>query len=280
MPAVGVAPRFKVVRAILTRTGTTDVVVRINPTFKYFKCSGFKAKVTGSGATSKIGLVDANSDQFYLDAADKDYQTATINRLFTLDSTGTGGTGVTPTDATGAALTADVVAAAEPILEGPITVTWNDADGAAGTLALELKLEIAPPPGFRKRLVTLTRTATGNVLGTVGLGGATYFKCNGFRVQDTGPTNSILELKDADGIIFYLDAATKDYHTAEITRSFIQDDTRTGLTGLTLTDSTGAALAANSSIYARPILKGPIAVRWNNATDTASVMRLEVMVEV
>jgi len=271
------APRFKVVRATLTRTGTSDVVVKINPTFKYFKCSGFKAKVTSSGATSKIGLADGNADTFYLDAADKDYQTATIQRLFQLDSTGV--SGLTPTDATGAVLVTDVEPSPEPILEGPITVTWNDADGAAGTLALELRLEIAPPPGFRKRLVTLTRTATGNVLGTAGLGGATYFKCNGFRALDTGPTNSIIELKDAEGTIFYLDAATKDYHTAEITRVFTQDDTRTGL-GMTLTDATGAALAASTPVSSRPILKGPIAVRWNNATDTTGTLRLEIMVEV
>lgn len=280
MSQASFASRFKKVKLVLPRTGTTDVTAHTNLTgFRYFKCANFRAKVASSGATSQIQLTDGNGDVFYKDAADKDYQTATVQRVFAQDDTAITG-GVTASDATGAAVTfvTGVNSAPPAILEGPVTVTWIDADGAAGTLTLELLLELMPPPGFRKRVATLTRTATGDVIKTVGVGGSKLFTCSGFRAKDTGPTNSKIELKDANGVIFYLDAATADYHTAEITRSFMRDDTATGL-GLSPADATGAALAVGQ-VVPPAILRAPITVRWNNATDTTGTMRLELMVEV
>jgi hypothetical protein len=141
--AAGSSGKFKKRVITLTRTGTGSVVGTVGiGGQRYGKLNSFRARVTSSGATSQIELKDSLARVFYKDAADKDYQTAAVNRIVVADDTLTG-ISFTPTDATGAALTAaDAVWPVQPVLEGPITVTWADADGAAGTLRLELYLEV------------------------------------------------------------------------------------------------------------------------------------------
>jgi hypothetical protein len=141
MPA-GSSGKFKKRVLTLTRTGTGNVVGVIGAGGqRFFQCSSFRARVTSSGATAQVELKDSLGRIFYKDAADKDYQTAAVNRVFSFDDTLTG-LGFATTDATGAVIAASEGAGERPVLEGPITVTWGDADGGAGTLRLELYLEV------------------------------------------------------------------------------------------------------------------------------------------
>jgi len=140
MPA-GSAGKFKKRVLTQTRTGTGSVVTTIGiGGQRYGKLNSFRARVTSSGATSQIEIKDSLGRVIYKDAADKDYQTATVNRAIAFDDTLTG-LGFTAADATGAAMTAGGTFEV-PVLEGPLTVTWADADGTAGTQRVELYLEV------------------------------------------------------------------------------------------------------------------------------------------
>lgn len=132
---------------------------------------------------------------------------------------------------------------------------------------------------YRKRVITLTRTGTGSVVGAVGAGGQSFFKLNSFRakVTSSGATSQI-EIKDRLGRIIYKDAADKDYQTAFVNRAIAFDDTLTGL-GFTAVDATGAAMTAGGT-FEVPVLEGPITVTWADADGSAGTLRLELYLEV
>ena len=133
------APGFRKRIVTVTSTGaSTSRAVGLGGV-KYARVVGFRALASGD-TTTTIGLADAKGRTFYLDAAAKDYTTA-VNRVIVYDDTLTG-INFTPTDATGAALTAADAAHAGPVIEGPITVTWGSVDAAGRTLRLELMLEV------------------------------------------------------------------------------------------------------------------------------------------
>lgn len=133
-------PRFR--KRVLTITSTgASTAARIGlGGVKYARLVGFRALATTDTAT-QIEIKDALNRVFYKDAADKDYATAAVNRVIVYDDTLTG-LNFTPTDATGAALTAADAAHAGPVVESPFTVTWSNVSGAGLTLRLELILEV------------------------------------------------------------------------------------------------------------------------------------------
>lgn len=243
------------------------------------KVESFRAKATTDTAT-QIEIKDARGRVFYKDAADADYATAVVNRLFAFDDTATG-LGFTASDSTGAAPSAgQIVKGGSPIVEGPLTITWSNGT-AADTLRLEVMIDSGAPSSFRTRAKSLTIPAGAtSVAGTFGFGGVRYGKVDSFRAAITSGTDTTtqIELKDAKGRIFYKDAANKDYTTA-VNRAFGLDDTLTGL-GFSVTDATGAALtAAGVARFESPIVEFPVTATWSGGT-AAEVLRLELYVEV
>jgi hypothetical protein len=103
---------------------------------KFGQVLAFRALLTGTDTAVRIKMTDADSRVFYLDAADKDYKTAAINRHLVYDDTLTG---LTPQllDATGAAATA-TAAGSLPIVKSPITVELSNGGTAADVLSLDI----------------------------------------------------------------------------------------------------------------------------------------------
>ena len=128
-------------------------------------------------------------------------------------------------------------------------------------------------------------TAATTVLGTISLGAA-YGRVIGFRARNWASSAkaaagvdalSRLKLADANGLIFFLDAADVDYKTAEVNVTISQDDTATGLTHL-LKDATGAAVTAGAG--ANPICKSPITVTILQADTATDYMEVFLRTEV
>lgn len=139
--------------------------------------------------------------------------------------------------------------------------------------------------GLRKTATVSALLADADVdIGTVYLGN-TVARVVGFWARNfasaaeaaegiggTGGTDTAVRVKlvDADGTIFYLDAADKDY-TAGSKRHIELDDTVTDLTVLAV-DATGAAAAA-AAVQA-PIARSPVTISVINggtATDYFSI---------
>lgn len=129
-------------------------------------------------------------------------------------------------------------------------------------------------------------TAATTVLGTISLGAA-YGKVLGYRARNWASSAkaaagtdalSRLKLTDANGLVFYLDAADVDYKTAEINRAISPDDTATGITGPLLVDSTGAAVAAGAGT--NPVLRSPITVTILQADTATDYMEVYLRTEV
>lgn len=261
----------------ITATGASTSKNISLGTAQFAKVVGFRAKA-GSDTTTTIGLADARGRTFYLDAATKDYATAAVNRVWSIDNTTTG-MGFTAVDSTGAAAGTGEAFGNSPIVEGPLTVTWGSAT-AGDTLRLELMLDVGSmPSGFRQRAKTLTVPAGAtSVSAAFGFGGVKYGRVNNLRASITSgtDTSTIIGLADAKNRVFYLDAAGADYTTA---KNYVigLDDTQTGL-NFSGTDSTGAAAAA-AEILPLPVVEFPVTATWSSATAGES-LRLELTVEV
>ena len=153
-------------------------------------------------------------------------------------------------------------------------------------------------PFKKRRIESLTTSAT-TVMGTVGLGATTsgslssspYGKVHGFTAKlwatatKAGPgldTSGIIELKDADGRIFYLDSAARDYGTAALgrTHAIVYDDLLTGLdaTFFTVT-SDGVAVTAAQPV-APPVVRGPITVTARSFGTVTEFLTVDLLVEV
>ena len=129
---------------------------------------------------------------------------------------------------------------------------------------------------YRKtKAVAALTAATPQVIGTVYLG-APYARVLGFQARNwassakAGAGTDVLQrvsLTDADGIVFFLDAADKDY-AAALKNYFIEmDDTVTGL-GVAGVDATGAAVAAGQQVEF-VLAKSPVTIRViNGGTPT------------
>jgi len=139
----------------------------------------------------------------------------------------------------------------------------------------------------KKRLSGLTPTAP-TVLGIVSLG-AKYGKVKGFRARNYASsamagagtdTAERLELKDANGNIFFLDAADRDYATAEVVANLAYDDLNTGL-GITQMTGIGAAwVAAEGQAIEPPVVQGPITVTIRNCGTATDFFVVDLLVEV
>jgi hypothetical protein len=93
----------------------------------------------GTDTAIKVKLTDNNSNVVYLDATDRDYATAAVVLVPSLDDTATG-LGVTPVDATGAAATAG--AGAPIIMESPVSVIIVNGGTATDYVQVDLLVEV------------------------------------------------------------------------------------------------------------------------------------------
>ena len=122
----------------------------------------------------------------------------------------------------------------------------------------------------------------------VGLG-AKYARLVGIRARNwassakagAGTDTAVkIRLTDNNGDVVFLDAADRDYATAEVTLQVNGvDDTTTGL-GVTGVDATGAAIGASEGAAGGPIMESPVTVRIVNGTTATDYMTVDLMVEV
>jgi hypothetical protein len=123
-------------------------------------------------------------------------------------------------------------------------------------------------------------------IGTIYLGAA-YARVVGFQARNYASSAKAaagtdvaakVRLTDADGIVFYLDAADRDYATALKNYFIEQDDTITGL-GTVVVDSTGAAVAAGQQVE-NVIVKSPVTVAVVNGGTATDYFELYLFVDV
>jgi len=128
-------------------------------------------------------------------------------------------------------------------------------------------------------------SASTTVLGTITLG-ASYAKILGIVARNwassakAGAGTDALEkikLTDAASKVVFLDAADRDYKTAEVTLLIAADDTATGLTPIPV-DATGAAASAGAGISL--IAKSPVTVEIQNAGTATDYFECYLLVEV
>ena len=86
-----------------------------------------------------------------------------------------------------------------------------------------------------------------------------------------------IKITDYNNDVVYLDAADRDYATAEVTILPSQDDTATGL-GVVPTDATGAAATAGAG--APIVLESPVVVSILNGGTATDFMTVDLIVEV
>lgn len=106
------------------------------------RCKNWASSAKGGAGTDtaiKLKITDNNSDVVYLDASDRDYATAEVTLVPSLDDTATG-LGLTPVDATGAAATAG--AGAGIIAESPVTVAVLNGGTTTDFVTVDLLVEV------------------------------------------------------------------------------------------------------------------------------------------
>lgn len=84
-----------------------------------------------------------------------------------------------------------------------------------------------------------------------------------------------LKLTDARGVVFYYDAADRDYKTATVYLAITGDDTATGL-GYVPVDATGAAASAGSK--AEFVAKSPVTVTVEDAGTATDYFEVTLLV--
>lgn len=139
---------------------------------------------------------------------------------------------------------------------------------------------------FRKTssVAAVTSAAT-TVLGTIPLGAA-YGVVKGIIARNWSSSAKVaagtdvlekIKLTDARGVVFYLDAADRDYATAEKTLVLAGlDDTATGLTPVSV-DATGAAASAGAG--GEYVAKSPVTVEVQNAGTATDYFEAALLVE-
>jgi hypothetical protein len=127
-------------------------------------------------------------------------------------------------------------------------------------------------------------SASTTVIGTIDLG-ASYGVVKGFKAQNWASSAKAgagtdaaekVKLTDADGVVFYYDAADRDYKTALVHVAISGDDTATGL-GYVPVDATGAAASAGSKVEF--VAKSPITVTIENAGTATDYFELSLKVD-
>ena len=130
---------FKKKNVSLTTT-SADVSTTVALGAAYGRVHAFDILSTGTDTAIRLKLTDADAKVFYLDAADKDYDTARIHTVISDDDTRTGLT-YTPRDATGAAVTATFTQPV-PVVKSPITVSIINGGTVTDTVDVNLYVEI------------------------------------------------------------------------------------------------------------------------------------------
>ncbi len=137
---------------------------------------------------------------------------------------------------------------------------------------------------IKKRTTAGLVTADPVSLPEVGLG-FKFAKLLGFRARNwassakaAAGTDALQKVKitDNNGDVVYLDAADRDYKTAEVTINATQDDTATGL-GVTPVDATGAAATAGAG--AAIWMESPVTVTIIDGTTTTDYFEIQLIVE-
>jgi len=229
------------------------VTQTMNLRSNYCRLLGFNILSTGTDTAMKLRMTDADSRIFYLDAADKDYDTARVYTPTFMDDVTTG---QTPKlyDSTGA-----VVAAAQdgpmPVIRNPIELAIVNGGTAGDSINVVLEYEYGC---FNAVTFSLPTAAATTSTKTVSLG-CKYAQILGFRALSVGTsTTTRLSIKDTDGRIVFLDAADVNYAAAEVDKTLILDATVTGLTQVLPRDHTGAAGQAGVGIMQLPLVRSPI----------------------
>ena len=146
---------------------------------------------------------------------------------------------------------------------------------------------------FRKRRIEGLTSAAPVVLGTVGGGPGTggfaalraiiarNFASSAKAAAGTDVLGK-LEVKDAAGRIVFLDAADRDYATAEVRLNVVRDTTATGLSDGTFVDATGAAIAmaAETEASSPQPFQLPFTVTARNFGTTTDFLTVDLLLEV
>lgn len=136
----------------------------------------------------------------------------------------------------------------------------------------------------RRRRVQGLLSASPVTLGTIGLGSKFAF-LRAIRARNWASsakagagTDTAVKVKitDNNGDIVFLDAADRDYATAEVTLYPSADDTTTGL-GITPVDATGAAATAGAG--SPIIMESPVTVVITNGGTATDFMTVDLIVE-
>lgn len=138
---------------------------------------------------------------------------------------------------------------------------------------------------YRMKSVEGLVADTDHDLGVVRLG-SRFARVHGIRARNWASaakggagTDTLMKIKltDANGDVFYLDAADRDYATAEVTLAIGGgDDTATGL-GITPVDATGAAASAGAGII--PVIESPVTVTVLNGATATDYFVVQLIVE-
>ena len=236
------------------------VVQTFNLRSTYVRPNNFSILSTGTDATQKLRLTDADGRIFYLDAADKDYDTARIYTPLLLDDVNTG---LTSAGGVGTFLGSDSVgvevavaqSGAMPVVKSPLEIAVINGGTAGDVIDFTFDYEYGC---FGATTFVLPTAASSTATKTMSLR-SKFAQILGFRAKSVGTsTTQIMEIKDADGKIVYLDAAAADYDTAEIDKVLNLDATVTGLTQVVPRGSTGAAVQAGVGRVDLPIVRSPI----------------------
>jgi len=147
---------------------------------------------------------------------------------------------------------------------------------------------------FKKRRIEGLTSAAPVVLGSVGGGPGTggYAALRAIIARNFASSAKAaagadvlgtLEVKDAEGRIMFLDAADRDYATAEVRLNVTRDVTATGLTGAgTYVDATGAAItmAAETEAGSPQPYKLPFTVTARNFATVTDFLTVDLLLEV
>ena len=235
---------------------------------------GFHILSVGTDATERLRLTDGDSRVFYLDAADKDYDTAQINTLILNDDTTTG-LSVVAQDSVGAAVSAGQ-AGGRPVIKNPIEVAVINGGTAGDVITVDFDYEYGV---FHALTFSLPTAASSAATKSVTLR-AKYAQIVGFKALSVGTSvTQILKLTDADSRVVYLDAAATDYDTAAIDKTLVWDDTTTGLS-YTPRDATGAAATAASAFQGGPLVRSPITVDLSASEGNDEVVTMTLYYKV
>jgi len=237
----------------------------------YIRPINFKILSVGTDATMRLRMTDADSRIFYLDAADKDYDTAAIYTPLATDDVTTG-TGPKLYDSVGV-LAAATQLGPMPVVKNPIEVAIVNGGTAGDVITLDLDYEYGV---FGARTFAMPTAAATISTYTVSLGSKFAQVC-GFRAVSVGTsTTQRLSIKDADGKIVYLDAADKDYDTAELDKILLIDPTVTGLTQVVPRQNTGASFQAGVGRGVLPIVRSPLTVDLTNSEGNDEVVTMTI----